>query len=45
MLTEFSDQLGIDGKTKSNMGRNMAIAAAGVIGFSLIRRLMKGNNG
>lgn len=41
MLTEFSSQLGIDGKSKNNIGRNIAIMAAGVVGFSLIRRLMK----
>lgn len=44
MLTEFSTQLGFEGKQKNNMGRNIAMAAAGVIGLSLIRRLIKGNN-
>ena len=44
MLTEFSNQLGIEGKSKNNMGRNIAIMAAGVLGFSLIRRLMRGSN-
>lgn len=42
MLTEFSSQLGLEGRNKKNTGRNIAIAAAGVIGVSLIRRLMKG---
>ena len=41
MLTEFSNQLGIDVKSKNGWGRNVAMIAAGVVGFSLIRRLMK----
>lgn len=43
MLTEFSSQLGFERKSKNNMGRNIAIAAAGVVGLSLIRRLIKNN--
>lgn len=45
MLTEFSSQLGFEKKSKNNMGRNIAIAAAGVVGLSLIRRLIKNNMG
>lgn len=45
MLTEFSSQLGFEKKSKNNMGRNIAIATAGVIGLSLIRRLIKNNMG
>ena len=45
MLTEFSSQLGFERKSKNNMGRNIAIATAGVIGLSLIRRLIKNNMG
>ncbi|HOB19613.1 MAG TPA: hypothetical protein PK830_02775 [Candidatus Atribacteria bacterium] len=41
MMTEFSQELGIEAPKANSMGRKMLWAMAGLAGFSLIRGMMK----
>lgn len=43
MLAEFSNQLGLDIKPRNTRGRNMIMMAAGIIGFSVVRRMINGS--
>lgn len=41
MLNEFSQELGIEQPRMQKVGKTMLWAAAGVVGFSLIKGMMK----
>lgn len=41
MMTEFSQELGIEPKQMNNIGNKMLWAAASVVGFSLIKGMFR----